>query len=705
MKKEYVLKNMECAHCAQAIEQGLRCLQGVSSVSLNIITSTLRFEVTEGYVLNITQEVERVVNRYEPDVEVIDKATLAKKEAHSLMMSHEFDKKNMAKLGVGLILFFIGLGLGHFSWLSRVQEFAIFFTAYIVLGNQVIVNAAKSVRKGQAFDENFLMSIATFGAFAIGDFAEAAGVMLFYLIGESFQSAAIHKSKKSIAALMNIRPDYATVQQGGQWTKVAPEEVAVGDVILVKPGEKIPLDGEVIEGESMVDTKALTGESVPREIRKGDAIFSGYITLNGALRVQVNKLFGESTAAKILDLLENASSKKAKTENFITTFARYYTPCVVVLAALLAVIPPLFLGGEWATWVHRGLIFLVISCPCALVISIPLGFFGGIGAASKKGILVKGGNYLEALGNLDIVVFDKTGTLTKGVFKLVARHLVDGFSEEELLEYAAHAEAFSSHPIALSIQTAYARPVDSERVSLNNTIAGYGTSARVDNQAVLVGNAKLMHKEGIFFEECTALGTKVYVAIGKRFAGCLVIADELKEDSQATIRGLKARGISQTVMLTGDNVQTAQFVAEQLAIDEVYAELLPQHKVEQMERLCAGKRTKGKLAFVGDGINDAPVLAQADVGIAMGGLGSDAAIEAADVVLMTDEPSKLLEAIDIARATKRIVWQNIVFALGVKGVFLLLGALGMATMWEAVIADVGVSVLAILNAMRILKVR
>ena len=594
-----------------------------------------------------------------------------------------------------------------FFFSGEIQPY-MFLASYIILGYQVLYRALRNIIRGRVFDENFLMGVATGGAFIIGEYAEAVAVMLFYLVGEFFQDLAVRRSKKSITDLMDIRPDFANISTDGELRRVSPDTVRIGDIIVVKPGEKIPLDGVIIEGASMLDTKALTGESVPSGAKQSDDVLSGCINLSGVLTIRVTKEFGESTVAKIIDLVENASSKKAPTENFITTFSRYYTPVVVGLALLLALLPPLLFNGEWSDWTHRALVFLVISCPCALVISIPLGFFSGIGGASRKGVLVKGSNYLEALNNLDIVVFDKTGTLTKGVFDVTKINPADGFSADELLEYAAKAESFSNHPIAASILKAYGKEIDNECLKDYQELAGLGVKIvtdcsenAADGSVVLAGNAKLMKKENIPFDETSETGTKVYVSVDGRFAGCIVISDEIKPDSREAIAGLKAQGVKKTVMLTGDDRQIAENIAKELAIDEVYAQLLPDQKVEQVEKLLTQKRSKGKLAFVGDGINDAPVLAMADVGVAMGGLGSDAAIEAADVVLMTDEPSKLVSAVNIAKRTRRIVSQNIVFALGVKGAFLILGAIGISGMWEAVFADVGVSMLAILNALRI----
>lgn len=711
MIKEYVLQGLGCANCAAKIENGVKTQDGVISVSVNFMNTALKVELEDGYKGDITEMIEKIVHKYESDIIVVEKGRKNNgdnTQDHDHGHTHgggEEDKSKITALIIGSILFGAGILLTQLFELHIYIKLGVFLVSYIILGGKVVLRAIKNILRGQIFDENFLMSIATIGAFIIGDFPEAVAVMLFYQVGELFQDLAVRRSKKSIADLMDIRPDFANLKKNGEITKVSPDTIRVGDIIVVKPGEKIPLDGIIIEGTAMLDTTALTGESVPRKVSVSDLVLSGCINQNGVLTIEVTKTFGESTVAKIIDLVENASSKKAPTENFITTFSRYYTPAVVGLAALLAVIPPLFLGGVWSEWINRGLIFLVISCPCALVISIPLGFFGGIGAASKNGILIKGSNYLEALNNLDIVVFDKTGTLTKGVFQVTNLQAAEGFSKDELLEFAANAETFSNHPIALSIQKAYGKEVDKEKITDYKEISGHGISAVVNGKNVLAGNHKLMQAQNISFTESTDIGTKIYVAVDKAYVGSIVISDEIKADSYGAIEVLKAKGVRKTVMLTGDNPQIAEAIARELKLDEVYAGLLPDQKVERLEKLSEQKRAKGKLAFVGDGINDAPVLARADIGIAMGGLGSDAAIEAADVVLMTDEPSKLAEAIDIAKATKRIVWQNIIFALGIKGIFLLLGAMGVANMWEAVFADVGVSVLAILNAMRVMKLK
>lgn len=578
----------------------------------------------------------------------------------------------------------------------------LFLVPYLLIGWDVLWKAIRNILHGQVFDENFLMALATVGAFVLGDYAEGVFVVLFYQVGELFQSYAVGKSRKSIAELMDIRPDYATIEQDGELVQVDPEEVIVGDMITVKPGEKIPLDGVVLEGSSSVDTAALTGESLPRSVKPGDAVISGCINQTGLLKLTVSKEFGESTVSKILDLVENSMQKKAKSENFITKFSRYYTPAVVILAVLLAVIPPLFLQGIWADWIERALIFLVISCPCALVISVPLSFFGGIGGASKMGVLVKGANYLEALAQTGVVVFDKTGTLTKGTFTVTALH-PERISESELLTYAALAESYSNHPISLSLQAAYGQPADRSRVSDYTEISGHGVSAVVDGKRIHAGNGKLMRQIGADYHDCHLTGTVVHIAVDGVYEGHIVIADEVKPEAKEAIRSLKSLGIRKTVMLTGDSRAVAESVANTLAIDEVRAELLPAGKVDEVDRLLAEKLSREKLVFVGDGINDAPVLSRSDIGIAMGALGSDAAIEAADVVLMDDNPAKLAQAILLSKRTLRIVKQNIIFALAVKALTLLLGAFGVANMGQAIFADVGVMILAVLNASRALR--
>ena len=592
-----------------------------------------------------------------------------------------------------------------FSLNNEWLQIALFIISYIIVGGDVVKRAVKNIFKGQVFDENFLMSIATIGAFFIGEYPEGVAVMLFYQVGELFQSYAVGKSRKSIASLMDIRPDYANVKKGDELVKVDPDEVQIGDIIVIKAGEKIPLDGKVIEGSSMIDTSALTGESVPREVEVGSDILSGCININGVITAEVTKEFGESTVSKILDLVENASSKKSNSEQFITKFARYYTPVVVIIAVFLAIIPPLVIdGATFSDWIYRALAFLVVSCPCALVISIPLSFFGGIGGASKKGVLVKGSNYLEALAETEIVVFDKTGTLTKGVFNVQEIH-PEGVSKEELLELTAHAESYSNHPISLSLKRAYSKEIDNGRISDVEEISGHGVIATVDGKKVMVGNIKLMKMMDIPYFKGELIGTIVHVAVNNKYIGYIVIADEVKEDSAQAIKELKAANIKQTVMLTGDNKSIGSKVAKELGLDKVYAELLPADKVEKLEELFSQKSKKGKLAFVGDGINDAPVLARADIGIAMGGLGSDAAIEAADVVIMTDEPSKIATTMKISKKTLKIAHQNIVFAIGIKIIVLILSAFGITTMWAAIFADVGVTIIAVLNAFRALNVK
>lgn len=608
-------------------------------------------------------------------------------------------KKRGIKIIISAILFVLALVIPFSNeWINN----GLFIISYLVVGFEILKKAVRNIFRGKVFDENFLMAVATIGAFAIGEFPEAVAVMLFYQVGELFQSYAVDKSRKSIASLMDIRPDYANIEKDGKVEKVDPDEVKIGDIIIVKTGEKIPLDGVVIDGTSSLDTMALTGESVPRVVKTEDEVLSGCINKDGLLKIRVTKEFGESTVSKILDLVENASSKKSKSENFITKFAKYYTPVVTIGAVVLALVPPLVLGGGFAEWIQRACIFLVISCPCALVISVPMGFFGGIGAASNVGVLVKGSNYLEAVAEMTTIVFDKTGTLTKGEFK-VAQIQPQGMTETELLEIAALGEGYSTHPIANSIRESYGKTPDMKRTENANEIAGHGISITVDNKAVLIGNEKLMKKEGIAYTPCQSGGTVVYVACDGKFAGTLVISDTVKDGAKEAISAMKQVGVKKCVMLTGDRKEAAMEVAKELGIDEVHAELLPADKVAQVERLLREKPKKEKLAFVGDGINDAPVLTRADIGIAMGSMGSDAAIEAADVVLMDDDVRKIASIVRISRKTLSIVKQNIVFALGVKAIVLLLGAFGAANMWEAVFADVGVSVIAILNSMRALK--
>ena len=704
--KVYLLKGLDCPNCSAKIEKEVGELDGVTSSTVNLMNQTLTVQAGTSVATSLLDTVTTIVHSHEPDVEVSEKqleATAPVKKDEKAAVYNDEDKKRTIRLAVGAVVYAIGMALTVFAKLPTLAELAFLIVAYVILGWDVVWQAVKNITRGQVFDEHFLMSVSTIGAFAIGEYPEAVAVMLFYQVGEFFQSLAVKRSRKSISDLMDIRPDSATVKRNGVLQVVSPESVAVGEIIVVKPGEKIPLDGIVVDGESMLDTKALTGESVPRSIRKGDEALSGCINQSGLLTLKVTKSFGESTVSKIIDLVENASARKAPTENFITTFARYYTPVVVGMAAVLAIIPPLVLGGGWSEWLRRGFVFLIVSCPCALVISIPLTFFGGIGAASKRGVLVKGSNYLEALNKVSVVVFDKTGTLTKGVFEVANIIPAAGYQKEQVLEYAAQAESYSNHPIAKSILATYGKPIDQKQFSGFEEISGHGISVMVQGKKVLAGNSKLMESEKIAYAACDAAGTKFYVAADGSYVGCILIADEVKPDSKCAIAELKKIGVEKTVMLTGDDERIGKSVADELGLDAYYAQLLPDQKVEKLEMLDKQKRQGSKLAFVGDGINDAPVLARADVGIAMGGLGSDAAIEAADVVLMTDEPSKLVEAIDVAKATKRIVMQNIVIALGIKSVFLVLGALGMAGMWEAVFGDVGVTIIAVLNAMRILK--
>lgn len=612
-------------------------------------------------------------------------------------------KKRGIKIIISAILFVLALVIPFSNeWINN----GLFIISYLVVGFEILKKAVRNIFRGKVFDENFLMAVATIGAFAIGEFPEAVAVMLFYQVGELFQSYAVDKSRKSIASLMDIRPDYANIEKDGKIEKVDPDEVKIGDIIIVKTGEKIPLDGVIIEGRSSLDTMALTGESVPRVVKTEDEVLSGCINKDGLLKIRVTKEFGESTVSRILDLVENASSKKSKSENFITKFAKYYTPTVVIIAVLLAFIPPIILKdfSTFSVWLYRALSFLVVSCPCALVISIPLSFFGGIGGASKMGILIKGSNYLEALANTETVVFDKTGTLTEGIFE-VQDIYAEGIEKDELLRIVAHAENYSNHPIAKSVKKAYNKEIDEKIIKNPQELSGKGIWAKIDEKDILVGNEKLMLEEKIDFKKCDEVGTILYVAIDKKYVGYVLIADKIKQDSPKTIRELKAMNIKETVMLTGDKKEVGEYVAKKLNMDKVYTELLPDGKVEKVEELLKQKSEKGKLVFVGDGINDAPVLTISDIGVAMGGLGSDAAIEAADIVIMTDETSKISKAINLSKKTMRIVRENIIFAIFVKIAVLVLTAFGASTMWEAVFADVGVSVIAIINALRMLNIK
>jgi len=693
--KKYQLKNLDCAACASKIEDNLTKLGDVKFVSVNFANSTMTID---------TDNIEMVkahIKKIEPEVEVVDK----EKEAKIVSTSELAENKwTIIKAVTGILFLIAGMVFEDeiHNTPFHIGEYLIFGTGYLIVGWKVISSAVKNIIRGQFFDEQFLMTIATLGAFAIDQMPEAMAVMLFYVVGELFQDIAVNRSRKSIKALLEIKPEYANLLVNGETTKVSPESIKVGDTIIVKAGEKIPLDGVVTDGISFVDTSALTGESVPRKLKEKDIALSGTINQTGVLTIKVTKIFSESSVSKILELVENATAKKAETEKFITTFAKYYTPIVVIGALLLAILPPLLISGQtFSEWIYRALVVLVISCPCALVISIPLGYFGGIGSASRKGILVKGSNFLDALTQVKTVVFDKTGTLTKGEFKVSEVVTSNGFTKEQILEYAAYAETNSNHPVAKSISDAYGNDIDSKRIKRVEEISGHGIKAVIDGQIVLAGNDKLLHKENIAHPLCNVEGTVVHVAIGTTYAGYIIISDALKDDAVEAIEKLKARNIL-TVMLTGDNKFAAAAFAKKLNIDKYFYELLPEDKVKHIENLMqAGKG--GKVAFVGDGINDAPVIARADIGIAMGALGSDAAIETADIVLMTDSPSKVAIAIDVAKRTRKIVWQNIYFAMGVKLVFIVLGVFGVATMWEAVFGDMGVALIAVFNAIRILK--
>ncbi|MDY8095449.1 heavy metal translocating P-type ATPase [Paenibacillus polymyxa] len=767
-RHEWILEGLDCANCALKIENGVSKIEGVMDCSVNFVTKTLTMTTSSDQKEEVFRQTERKVHRLEPHVRMVVKSARGHlhedsrshagavqsdsvedcacghehndegeghthehhnhhaehkhgESTHAHSQSHGDDshaghthdhgtdgmRRMIARLAIGAVVAAVAWWLP----VEGVGKLALFLLAYIIVGGDVVLQAARSLVRGMAFDEYFLMTLATVGAFAIGEYPEGVAVMFFYQIGELFQGIAVNRSRKSISDLMDIRPDYANLKTAESVRRVSPEDVRIGDLIVIKPGEKIPLDGKVVDGKSHVDTSALTGESVPRTVEPGSSVLSGFINTNGLLTVEVSKEFSESAVSKILELVQNASAKKAPTEKFITKFSRYYTPVVVIVALLLAVVPPLVVpGAQFADWVYRALVFLVISCPCALVVSIPLGFFGGIGAASRSGILIKGGNYLEALNHVKYAVFDKTGTLTKGVFRVTGIYPAGDFTNETLLETAALAELHSTHPIAASLRESYGKELRAERVQQYSEISGHGIQAQIDGCLVSAGNAKLMEREHVAFNVAQQAGmldegTVVHVAVDGTYAGCILISDEVKEDAAQTVTSLKKLGVVKTIMLTGDNRTVAEAVGRQLGLDEVRAELLPQHKAEAIEQLSASKKTSDKILFVGDGINDTPVLALADVGVAMGGLGSDAAIEAADIVIMNDEPSRLVTAIYIAKRTRRIVWQNIIFALGVKVVFLTLGAFGIATMWEAVFSDVGVTLLAVLNVMRVLKVR
>ena len=706
------IEGLDCPNCAAKVERKINTLEGIKEATVDFLGKkivVLADEISENELVELIQTE---VDKIEDGVKVF----VPKVQAGESSSEEEDTGKIKKKLLIGGILFVLGIFVPKTLFIPKL---VIFLVSYLVIGGDVLLSAFKNILNGQVFDENFLMAIATVGAFAIGEYPEGVAVMLFYQLGELFQGIAVNNSRKSIVSLMDIRPDYANIKVGEGIKKVSPEEIKVGEIIVVKPGEKVPLDGKIVKGASTFDTSALTGESLPREAKAGDDVLSGFINKNGLIEIQVAKVFSESTVSKILYLMENAGSKKSKTENFITKFARYYTPVVVITALIVAIFPPLLIqGATFSDWIYRALIFLVVSCPCALVISIPLGFFGGIGGASRHGILIKGTNYLEVLNNLESVVMDKTGTLTKGIFKVTEVNAennikINDFQNNKteltkplLLKYAAHIEKFSNHPIAQSIVAEYENSVskvDENVVKDFEEISGFGIKVNINNHQFLAGNSKLMNLGNITFDKKENLGTAIYLAADGKYIGNILISDEVKEDSARAIKGMKENGVKEIVMLTGDNEAIGKNIAEKLGIDKVFTELLPNEKVEKLEEIYKTKSEKGKVAFVGDGINDAPVLARADLGIAMGGAGSDAAIEAADVVIMNDEPSKIVTAIKIAKKTKEIVWQNITIAFAVKIVVMALGLFGDATMWEAVFADVGVALLAVLNATRVLR--
>lgn len=728
-KLELVLEGLNCAGCSAKIEDRVNKLEDVESASINFVNKVLTIKFRNLNKKNIIMKDTRsIVNKLEPHVKVLERQkNLRRKKpieeqvcscsqgehchnsekTHSHGHSHDHGETKLGNESISKISMAIGIILAIVAFLIKDEESlktSLFIVSYILVGYEIIIIALKNILRGEIFDENFLMAVATIGAIAIKEYPEAVAVMVFYKIGEIFQDYAVDHSRRSIANLVDIRPEFANVKKGENIEMMSPEEVQIGDIIIVKPGEKVPLDGEIIEGQSYLDTSILTGESVNRKVEKGDVVLSGSINNTSLLTIKVTKNFGQSAVSKILDLVENASSKKAPTENFITKFAKYYTPAVVFSALALAVLPPIILGSyEFSKWIYRALVFLVISCPCALVVSIPLGFFGGIGAASRNGILIKGGNYLEALQNVEIAVFDKTGTLTEGVFEVSQVKTHKDIKEDELIRLASLGESFSNHPIAKSIVNYYGKDIDKQEIKEYEEISGHGIRALLDEGELLVGNHKLMELKEVNYEKTKDFGTVVYVALNKNYLGYIIISDRIKEDSKKTIKELKNMGVKKTVMLTGDNKSAGERIGKELALDEVHTDLLPENKIEELEKLFSQKSLGGKLVFVGDGVNDAPVLARADIGIAMGGLGSDAAIEASDIVIMEDNPFKIIKGIEIAKKTKKIVWQNIIFSLGVKFVVLTLGALGFANMWAAVFADVGVTLIAVLNSMRTLK--
>lgn len=743
MEIRLVLNGLDCANCANKIETKVNKINGVKEATVNFSTTLLIAEIKEESLKDeIINEIKSIVKKLEPDVKVeeklnnkviknttseckgsccstsfengevkkcTEKTKINKNETHNHTHSNalsennagviEYIKENIMLI-IGTLIYLVALA---YNGNNNSVYIILFIASYLVIGGEVILTALKNITNGEIFDENFLMSIATIGAFFIGEYPEAVAVMLFYQIGEVFQGYAVNKSRKSISSLMNIRADYANVLRSNNEVKVSPEDVSLNEVILIKPGERVPLDGVVLSGESFLDTSALTGESVPREIKAGDEILSGEINNSGVLKVRVTKEYGESTVARILELVENASNKKAPTEKFITKFSKIYTPIVVLVAVLVAIIPPIFIkGAVFSEWLYKALSLLVVSCPCALVVSIPLGFFSGIGAASKKGVLVKGGNYLEALKESEIIVFDKTGTLTKGVFKVTSIN-AKNISKDELLEITALGEANSNHPIAVSIAEAYGRKINKNEIESYKEVAGHGVEAIIRGKNVLLGNSKLMIKNNIFYDKVNTIGTIVHIAINSEYKGNIIISDEIKENVKEAIVELKNAGIKKTVMLTGDSKEVAEKVTNDIGIDEVYSELLPSDKVNKLEEVLSKKVGNGKVLFVGDGINDAPVLARADIGIAMGGVGSDAAIEAADVVLMKDKIESISDAIRISRKTNKILWQNIIFSLFIKVAVMILVVAGLTNMWAAVFADVGVTLLAVLNSMRIIR--
>lgn len=757
MEQKFLLNGLDCANCANKIEDRINKLESIKEANINFSTSTLIIEIKEGYEKEeVVSDIKKIVKKLEPEVIVTEKigrvqlnknikkctsvkcVTTDKKYERSVKesccsggnscsegSSHNHNEKGTMEVdnevednsskhshngqgfkikdNITLIIGVIVYALALIYKGNEIISIMLFAASYVLIGGKVVLTAVRNIIRGEVFDENFLMTVATLGAFLIGEYPEGVAVMLFYEVGEMFQSYAVNRSRKSITSLMDIRADYANILNGNEETRVSPESVNIEDIIIIKPGERVPLDGIIIDGKSFVDTSALTGESVPREKVIGNEILAGCINTNGVLKVKVTKEFGESTVARILELVENASNKKAPTEKFITKFSKVYTPIVVFAAIALAILPPLLMSSQsFDTWIYRALLFLVVSCPCALVVSIPLGLFAGIGGASKKGILVKGGNYLEALKDIDTVVFDKTGTLTKGVFKVTEINTVN-IEKDKLLEIAALGESLSNHPIAQSIVKAYGKEINKDNIKDYEEVSGHGVKVIINGDEVLLGNHKLMDMFNIEYNEVESIGTIIHMAINKEYKGNIIISDEIKEDAAKTIQELKKIGVHTTVMLTGDTLSVAERVGKIIGIDKVFAGLLPIDKVEKIEELIKNKGLKSKIAFVGDGINDAPVLARADIGIAMGGIGSDAAIEAADVVLMKDNPEALVEAIKIARKTNKILWQNIIFSLGVKIFVLILGALGMASMWSAVFADVGVTIIAVINSTRCLK--